>query len=152
MLVAGWARALSMFLIPMITMRLVPREQQTRTIEMPLTSPVRESEIVLGKWLGAGPLFLLILATSVAAMLLRSRRLTPGWIAVSGAQVAIVPAGAVLAVHRGDRARDLRFLPAGSAQRRASGSRYGRPRGAPAGGLAAQAVKRNTLSPCRLKA
>src|SRR5258708_385117 len=51
LLVVGFARVLAMYMIPMITMRLFPEERQARTIELLLTSPVNETDIVLGKWL-----------------------------------------------------------------------------------------------------
>ncbi|MGA2329747.1 MAG: ABC transporter permease [Bryobacteraceae bacterium] len=43
---------ISLFLIPMIGMRLFAEEKNSGTIELLLTSPVRDLEIVLGKWLG----------------------------------------------------------------------------------------------------
>jgi ABC-2 type transport system permease protein len=43
---------ISLFLIPMIAMRLFAEEKNSGTIELLLTSPVRDLEIVLGKWLG----------------------------------------------------------------------------------------------------
>ncbi len=42
-----------LFFIPMITMRLFAEEKRTGTIELLATSPVRDLEIILGKWLAA---------------------------------------------------------------------------------------------------
>ena len=49
----GFAGTIALFLIPMITMRLFAEEKRTGTIELLLTSPVQDIEIILGKWLGA---------------------------------------------------------------------------------------------------
>ena len=46
----GFASTMSLFLIPMITMRLIAEEKKTGTIELLLTSPVKDIEIILGKW------------------------------------------------------------------------------------------------------
>lgn len=42
-----------LFLMPILTMRLVAEERKGRTLELLLTSPVRPLEIVLGKYLAA---------------------------------------------------------------------------------------------------
>lgn len=42
-----------LFFIPMITMRLFAEEKRSGTIELLITSPVRDLEIILGKWLSA---------------------------------------------------------------------------------------------------
>ncbi len=42
-----------LFLIPLITMRLFAEEKRSGTIELLATSPVRDIEITLGKWLAA---------------------------------------------------------------------------------------------------
>ncbi len=47
------ASVLGLFFIPMITMRLFAEEKRTGTIELLATSPVRDIEIILGKWLAA---------------------------------------------------------------------------------------------------
>lgn len=44
---------LLLFGMPAITMHLISDEQRTGTIELLLTSPVRDWEMILGKWLGA---------------------------------------------------------------------------------------------------
>ena len=61
----GFASTVALFLIPMITMRLFAEEKRTGTIELLLTSPVRDIEIIVGKWLGSMLLYLCILAMSV---------------------------------------------------------------------------------------
>jgi ABC-2 type transport system permease protein len=53
------------FLLPALTMRMVSEERKFGTLEVLLTWPVRESEAVLGKFLGA----LGLLAVSLAATL-----------------------------------------------------------------------------------
>lgn len=55
---------IGLFLIPMITMRLFAEEKRSGTIELLMTSPVRDIEIILGKWLAALTLYAGILALS----------------------------------------------------------------------------------------
>jgi len=49
----GNAGVIGLFLIPLITMRLFAEEKRTGTIELLATSPIRDFEIVLGKWLAS---------------------------------------------------------------------------------------------------
>ncbi len=59
-------RTISMFLLPMITMRLFAEERKTGTVELLLTSPLTITQLVLGKFLGGFILFLtMVLPTSV---------------------------------------------------------------------------------------
>lgn len=44
---------IGVFLIPIITMRLFAEEKRSGTIELLTTSPIRDIEIVIGKWLAA---------------------------------------------------------------------------------------------------
>ena len=61
----GFAGTIGLFLIPMITMRLFAEEKRTGTIELLLTSPVKDIEIILGKWLGALTLYACVLLMSI---------------------------------------------------------------------------------------
>lgn len=54
-----------LFFIPAITMRLLAEEQKTGTIELLTTRPVRDSEIVLGKFLAAWVLVAITLLPTV---------------------------------------------------------------------------------------
>jgi ABC-2 type transport system permease protein len=61
----GFASTVALFLIPMIAMRLFAEEKRSGTIELLLTSPVSDIEIILGKWLGSLLLYLCVLAMSM---------------------------------------------------------------------------------------
>src|ERR1700754_2364511 len=55
---------IGLFFIPMITMRLFAEEKRTGTIELLVTSPIRDIEIIVGKWLAALTLYAVILGLS----------------------------------------------------------------------------------------
>jgi ABC-2 type transport system permease protein len=61
----GFASPIALFLIPMITMRLFAEEKRSGTIELLLTSPIKDIEIIIGKWLGAMLLYLCVLGMSM---------------------------------------------------------------------------------------
>jgi ABC-2 type transport system permease protein len=55
---------LSLLVVPVVTMRLVAEERRSGTLEMLITLPVRDSDVVIGKYLGAlGLVLVLVLAT-----------------------------------------------------------------------------------------
>jgi ABC-2 type transport system permease protein len=54
-----------LFLMPMITMRTYAEEKRSGTIELLLTSPITDFEIVMGKFLGAMGLYAAMLAVTV---------------------------------------------------------------------------------------
>jgi ABC-2 type transport system permease protein len=55
----------ALFLLPMITMRTYSEEKRSGTIELLLTSPVTDFEIVMGKFIGAMGLYAAMLAITV---------------------------------------------------------------------------------------
>ena len=61
----GFASTVALFLIPMIAMRLFAEEKRSGTIELLLTSPVTDFQIILGKWIGSLLLYLCVLAMSM---------------------------------------------------------------------------------------
>jgi gliding motility-associated transport system permease protein len=61
----GFASTIALFLIPMITMRTFAEEKSRGTIELLMTSPVKDTQIILGKWLGAMLLYLCVLLMSM---------------------------------------------------------------------------------------
>lgn len=64
------ASVIALFLIPLITMRLFAEEKSRGTIELLITSPVRDSEIIIGKWLAALALYAAILMVSMVDVLM----------------------------------------------------------------------------------
>jgi ABC-2 type transport system permease protein len=57
-----------LFLFPLITMRTYSEEKRSGTIELLLTSPVTDIEIILGKFLGALLLYVAMLAVTMIHM------------------------------------------------------------------------------------
>ncbi len=58
------ASVLVLFLLPMVTMRAYSEEKRSGTIELLLTSPLTDFEIITGKFLGAVGLYLALLAVT----------------------------------------------------------------------------------------
>ncbi len=65
---------LLIFMVPAFTMRLLAEEQRLGTLELLLTAPVRDAELIAGKWLGS----FLFVATMIAITLLYP--LTLNWL------------------------------------------------------------------------
>lgn len=56
-----WMVLILVFVLPMLTMRLISDELRTGTIETLMTAPITETQIVLGKFLGALVFYLVLL-------------------------------------------------------------------------------------------
>jgi ABC-2 type transport system permease protein len=64
-------KGLSLLVIPVVTMRLLAEEKRSGTLEMLITLPVRDHEVILGKFLGAwGMVLLLILSTALYPLMM----------------------------------------------------------------------------------
>lgn len=66
--VLGNASVISLFLLPMITMRTYAEEKRSGTIELLLTAPVTDLEIVAGKFLGAVGFYAALLGATLLDM------------------------------------------------------------------------------------
>jgi ABC-2 type transport system permease protein len=64
--------------IPAITMRLISDEARMGTLELLLTAPVRDFELVAGKWLGGFLFILSILAVTLVFPLILNGLVSPG--------------------------------------------------------------------------
>jgi len=58
-----WILLILLFVLPMLTMRLMSEEFRSGTIETLLTAPITEVEVVVGKFAGAFVFYLVLLAT-----------------------------------------------------------------------------------------
>jgi ABC-2 type transport system permease protein len=69
-----WApRGLSFLIIPVVTMRLLSEERRSGTLEMLITLPVRDHEVIIGKFLGAWALVLILIASTALYPLMMFR-------------------------------------------------------------------------------
>jgi ABC-2 type transport system permease protein len=60
-----WApRLLALVVVPVVTMRLIAEEKRSGTLEMLITLPVKDHEVILGKFLGAWALVLVLILTT----------------------------------------------------------------------------------------
>ncbi|MHC4715554.1 MAG: ABC transporter permease [Planctomycetota bacterium] len=66
-------------IVPLLTMRLVAEEFRAGTIETLMTAPVTDTEVILGKFLGAMGLYLVLLAATAAFMVLVVIYGEPDW-------------------------------------------------------------------------
>jgi len=90
---------IGLFFIPMITMRLFAEEKRTGTIELLATSPIRDLEIILGKWLAAVMLYSCLLLFTAVNFAFLFRYGNPDWRPLALGYLGILlQAGALLAI------------------------------------------------------
>jgi len=69
----------NLFLFPMVTMRTYAEEKRSGTIELLLTSPITDFQIVMGKFLGAMGLYLAMLAVTLFHLAVLFKFGRPEW-------------------------------------------------------------------------
>ncbi len=90
---------IGLFFIPMITMRLFAEEKRTGTIELLSTSPIRDLEIIVGKWLAAMVLYSCLLLFTALNFAFLFRYGNPDWKPLAiGYLGLLLQAGALLAI------------------------------------------------------
>ena len=93
------ASVMALFFIPMITMRLFAEEKRTGTIELLATSPIRDSEIIIGKWLAAVLLYAVLLFFGALNLVFVFKYGNPEWKPLAiGYLGLLLQAGALLAI------------------------------------------------------
>ena len=73
------AAIIILFVMPMITMRTYAEEKRSGTIELLLTSPLTDVQIILGKFLGAMGLFAAMLLVTMVDIAILFRLGNPEW-------------------------------------------------------------------------
>ncbi len=89
----GNASVLVLFLLPMITMRTYSEEKRSGTIELLLTSPITDVEIILGKFLGSVGLYLALLAVTALYIAILFGLGTPEWRPILSGYLGLVLMG-----------------------------------------------------------
>jgi ABC-2 type transport system permease protein len=83
----------TLFVLPMITMRTYSEEKRSGTIELLLTSPLSDLEIILGKFLGALALYALMLLVTVPTITLLFWYGDPDWKPVATSYLGLLLIG-----------------------------------------------------------
>jgi ABC-2 type transport system permease protein len=93
------AGVIALFLLPMITMRLFAEEKRAGTIELMVTSPIRDFEIVLGKWLASVLLYAAMLFLPALNLIWLFKYGNPDWKPLAvGYLGLLLQAGGLLAI------------------------------------------------------
>ncbi|MBA3640059.1 MAG: ABC transporter permease [Acidobacteriota bacterium] len=82
-----------LFLMPMITMRTYSEEKRSGTIELLLTSPLSDAQIILGKFLGAMGLYAAMLGVTVLDMLILFWYGNPEWKPIAAGYLGLLLMG-----------------------------------------------------------
>jgi ABC-2 type transport system permease protein len=90
---------IGLFFIPLITMRLFAEEKRTGTIELLATSPIKDSDVIVGKWLAALLMYALMLFSSVLDLVFLFKYGDPAWKPMAiGYLGLLLQAGGLLAI------------------------------------------------------
>jgi len=89
----GNASVVLLFVIPMITMRTYSEEKRSGTIELLLTSPLSDVEIIIGKFLGAMGLYVAMLAVTLLYMAILFWFGNPDWRPIAAGYLGLLLMG-----------------------------------------------------------
>ncbi len=84
---------IALIITPVITMGLLSQEQATGSMELLMTNPVRDAEVVMGKYLGAMGLFVIVLIGTLEFPIMMSRYGEPDWNAILAGYIGVLLAG-----------------------------------------------------------
>ncbi|MGD9497726.1 MAG: ABC transporter permease, partial [Armatimonadota bacterium] len=83
----------TLMMAPVLTMGLLSQEQASGSIEMLMTNPVRDVEVVLGKYLAALALLGIVLVGSLEFPLILEKFGDPDWYAILTGYIGVLLAG-----------------------------------------------------------
>jgi len=90
---------IGLFFVPMISMRLFAEEKRNGTIELLTTSPIRDVEVIVGKWLAAVVLYACLLLITAVNFLFLFKYGNPDWKPLAIAYLGLLlQAGSLLAI------------------------------------------------------
>lgn len=94
----GIVSTIVLFMLPMLTMGIYSEERKRGTMELLMTSPLTEFQIVFGKFLAALTLFLVMLAPTLVYQIIMSIYAEPGmpWSVLWSGYLGLVLLGSVL--------------------------------------------------------
>jgi ABC-2 type transport system permease protein len=84
----------ALFVLPLITMRTYSEEKRSGTIELLLTSPVTDTQIVLGKFFGAVALYAMMLAVTLVHIAILFVYGNPEWKPIASGYLGLLLMGA----------------------------------------------------------
>jgi ABC-2 type transport system permease protein len=87
------AAVIILFVMPMITMRTYSEEKRSGTIELLLTSPLTDFEIIVGKFLGAMGLFCAMLLVTMIDIAILFRLGNPEWRPIAAGYLGLLLMG-----------------------------------------------------------
>jgi len=87
------ASVLVLFVLPMITMRTYSEEKRSGTIELLLTSPLTDFQIIMGKFLGAMALYGAMLAVTFVHMGILYAFGSPEWVPIATGYLGLLLMG-----------------------------------------------------------
>ncbi|MFH2105573.1 MAG: ABC transporter permease subunit [Parcubacteria group bacterium] len=82
-----------LFLMPLITMRMFSEERKMGTLELLMTKPVRDIEVMLGKFLAAATLFITMLASTLVYIFILTKYGNPDMGPIWSAYLGILLCG-----------------------------------------------------------
>src|SRR5690606_27419133 len=89
----GNASVILLFVIPMITMRTYSEEKRSGTIELLLTSPVTDAQIITGKFLGAMGLYVAMLSVTLVYIAMLFWFGNPDWRPIASGYLGLLLMG-----------------------------------------------------------
>jgi gliding motility-associated transport system permease protein len=87
------AAVIILFVMPMITMRTYSEEKRSGTIELLLTSPLTDTEIILGKFLGAVALYAAMLLVTMIDIAILFKLGNPEWRPIAAGYLGLLLMG-----------------------------------------------------------